>query len=267
LAQPQAEIGIFGGSGFYRFLDSTEEVRVETPYGPPSDKITIGELAGRTVAFLPRHGREHQFPAHMVNYRANIFAMKELGVTRILGPCAVGSLQPEVKRESFVICDQFVDRTYGRKDTFYDGPVTTHISSADPYCPVLRQIMYETCKAHGIDVKPAGTVVVIQGPRFSTRSESKWFSSQGWEVINMTQYPEVVLARELEMCYVNISLVTDYDVGIEGEMDIAPVTVEDIIRILNANNARLKDVIFDAVPKIPKERTCPCATALANARL
>jgi 5'-methylthioadenosine phosphorylase len=166
-----------------------------------------------------------------------------------------------------VVCDQFVDRTTGRKDTYYDGPITTHISAADPYCPELRRIMHDACLARGIDVKPEGTVVVIQGPRFSSRSESKWFSSQGWEVINMTQYPEVVLARELEICYVNISLVTDYDVGIEGQMDLPPVTADDIIRILNANNARLKDVIFDAVPKIPTERTCPCATALANARL
>ena len=258
---------MFGGSGFYSFLENTHEVRVETPYGPPSDKFTMGEIAGRKVAFLPRHGREHQVPAHMVNYRANIYAMRELGVTRILGPCAVGSLQPEVERESFVICDQFVDRTYGRKDTYYDGPITTHISSADPYCPELRQLMYDTCRARHIPVRPTGTVVVIQGPRFSTRSESKWFSSQGWEVINMTQYPEVVLARELEMCYVNISLVTDYDVGIEGQLDLPAVTAGDIIRILNANNAKLKDVIFDAVPKIPKERTCPCAHALASARL
>lgn len=263
----RAEIGVFGGSGFYSFLENTQQVRVETPYGAPSDKFTIGEIAGRKVAFLPRHGREHQIPAHMVNYRANIYAMRELGVTRILGPCAVGSLQPNVPRESFVVCDQFVDRTYGRKDTFYDGPITTHISSADPYCPELRRIMYGTCQEHDIPVKAEGTVVVIQGPRFSTRSESKWFSGQGWEVINMTQYPEVVLARELEICYVNVSLVTDYDVGIEGQMDLAPVTADDIIRILNANNAKLKDVIFDAVPKIPTERTCPCATALANARL
>ncbi|HLY65423.1 MAG TPA: S-methyl-5'-thioadenosine phosphorylase [Chloroflexota bacterium] len=267
MAKATAEIGIFGGSGFYSFLEDTQEVRVETPYGPPSDKFTIGEIAGRKVAFLPRHGREHQIPAHMVNYRANIYAMRELGVTRILGPCAVGSLQPNVPRESFVICDQFVDRTYGRKDTFYDGPVTTHISTADPYCPELRRIMYDTCRDRSIEVRAEGTVVVIQGPRFSTRSESKWFSSQGWEVINMTQYPEVTLARELEMCYVNVSLVTDYDVGIEGQMDLPPVTAGEIIRILNANNARLKDVIFDVVPKIPTERTCPCATALTYARL
>jgi len=267
VASDTAEIGVFGGSGFYSFLENTRVVRVDTPYGPPSDRFTIGEIAGRSVAFLPRHGREHQVPAHMVNYRANIYAMRELGVKRILGPCAVGSLQPHVKRESFVICDQFVDRTSGRKDTYYDGPITTHISSADPYCPELRRIMYDTCKARGIDVRPEGTVVVIQGPRFSTRSESRWFSSQGWEVINMTQYPEVVLARELEICYVNISLVTDYDVGIEGEAGLAPVSADEIIRILNANNARLKDVIFDAVPKIPTERTCSCATALSGAQL
>ena len=208
-------------------------------------------------------GASTKRPPHMVNYRANIFAMKELGVTRILGPCAVGSLQRDVKRESFVVCDQFVDRTNGRKDTFYDGPITTHVSSADPYCPELRKLMYDTCRAHNIPVRDRGTVVVIQGPRFSTRSESRWFASQGWEVINMTQYPEVILARELEMCYVNISLVTDYDVGIEG-VDDDPVTADDIIRILNANNAKLKDVIFDAVPRIPAERTCPCATALGE---
>lgn len=267
MAKPAAEIGVFGGSGFYSFLENTQEVRVETPYGTPSDTFTIGEIAGRAVAFLPRHGREHQIPAHMVNYRANIYGMRELGVTRILGPCAVGSLQPRVERESFVICDQFVDRTSGRKDTFYDGPITTHISSADPYCPELRTIMYETCRQQGIDVHQSGTVVVIQGPRFSTRAESRWFASQGWEVINMTQYPEVILARELEMCYVNISLVTDHDVGIEGQLDLPPVATGDIIRILSANNARLKDVIFEAVPKIPVQRTCPCATALANARL
>ncbi|MBV9121364.1 MAG: S-methyl-5'-thioadenosine phosphorylase [Chloroflexi bacterium] len=267
MAAASAEIGVFGGSGFYSFLENTQEVRVETPYGPPSDKFTLGEIGGRKVAFLPRHGREHQVPAHMVNYRANIWAMHELGVKRIIGPCAVGSLQANVPRESFVICDQFVDRTSGRKDTFYDGPITTHISTADPYCPELRQLMFDTCKSRSIDVRPDGTVVVIQGPRFSSRSESKWFSSQGWEVINMTQYPEVVLARELEMCYVNVSLVTDYDVGIEGQLDLAPVNAGEIIRILNANNAKLKDVIFDVVPRIPADRTCPCATALSSARL
>ena len=267
MLRSSAEIGVFGGSGFYSFLENTREARVETPYGPPSDVFTIGEIAGRKVAFLPRHGRAHQVPAHMVNYRANIYAMRELGVKRILGPCAVGSLKPEVTRESFVICDQFVDRTSGRKDTFYDGPITTHVSSADPYCPELRRLMYDTCLARGIEARPEGTVVVIQGPRFSTRSESRWFSSQGWDVINMTQYPEVILARELEICYVNISLVTDYDVGIEGQVDLGAVTADEIIRILNANNARLKDVIFDAVPKIPTERTCPCASALASARL
>ncbi len=266
MAKVTADIGVFGGSGFYTFLENTQEVRVETPYGPPSDKFTIGEIAGRRVAFLPRHGREHQVPAHKVNYRANIYAMRELGVKRIIGPCAVGSLQPHVKRESFVLCDQFVDRTSGRQDTFYDGPITTHISSADPYCPELRQIMFGVCEARGIPVKPTGTIVVIQGPRFSTRSESKWFSSQGWDVIGMTQYPEAILARELEICYVNLSLVTDYDVGIEGEGQMEAVSAEEVLRVLNANNARLKDAIFDAVPRIPVERTCPCSTALSSAR-
>jgi 5'-methylthioadenosine phosphorylase len=265
LPNPTAEIGVFGGSGFYSFLENTREVRVETPYGPPSDKFTIGEIAGRKVAFLPRHGREHQIPAHMVNYRANIYAMRELGVTRILGPCAVGSLQRNVPRESFVVCDQFVDRTTGRKDTYYDGPITTHISTADPYCPELRRIMRDACLARGINVKPEGTVVVIQGPRFSSRSESKWFSSQGWEVINMTQYPEAVLARELQLCYVNIALITDYDAGLEGVAGIEPVSVAEVVRVLNDNNDRVRRLIARLLPRLGGERPCACSRALEHA--
>lgn len=266
VAIPRAEIGVFGGSGLYRFLDNVEEVAVETPYGPPSDKLHIGEIGGRRVAFMPRHGREHQYPAHAINYRANVDAMAQAGVTRILAPAAVGSLQPHVKRESFVVADQFVDRTRGRKDTFYDGPITTHISSADPYCPELRELVVATARELGIEHHPRGTVVIIQGPRFSTRAESRWFSSMGWEVINMTQYPECVLAREREICYVNISLVTDYDVGLEDDLSIEPCTAEEIVRILGANNARVKDLIFSLVPKIPAGRSCICSTALRGAR-
>ncbi len=266
MATSTAEIGVFGGSGFYRFLENVEEMRVETAYGSPSDKLIIGEIGGRNVAFLPRHGREHQFPAHAINYRANIEAMRQLGVTRIIAPAAVGSLQPHVKRESFVIADQFVDRTRGRQDTFYDGPISTHISSADPYCPELRQLAIQAASDLGIPKLDKGTVVVIQGPRFSTRSESRWFSAQGWEVINMTQYPECVLAREREICYVNISLVTDYDVGLEDAPSIEPCSAEEIFRILGANNARVKDLIFNLVPKIPRDRGCICSTALQGAR-
>jgi 5'-methylthioadenosine phosphorylase len=259
---PQVEVGVFGGSGLYSLLEGTEEVRVQTPFGPPSSPVTIGEIGGRSVAFLPRHGREHQLPPHMINYRANVWAMKELGVTRIIGPNACGSLQPDVKPGDFVICDQFVDRTWGRKDTFYDGPITTHVSSADPYCQVMRRIATEKSAELGITAHATGTVVVIQGPRFSTRSESRWFASQGWEVINMTQYPECYLARELEICYCNISLITDYDAGTAGH---EPVTNEEVIRVFNENNERVRDLLFAMIPALPRERTCECATALEGA--
>ncbi|MBC7333018.1 MAG: S-methyl-5'-thioadenosine phosphorylase [Actinobacteria bacterium] len=262
---PQADVGVFGGSGFYSFLKVKEEVDIDTPYGKPSDKIVISELDGLRVAFLPRHGRKHNFPPHMINYRANVFAMKQLGVKQIFGPCASGSLQPWIKPGEFVICDQFVDRTKGRIDTFYDGPKTTHISMAEPYCPELREILAETARELGISFHEKGTVVVIQGPRFSTRSESRWFSSQGWEVINMTQYPECYLARELEICYVNISLITDYDVGLEGHPEIKPVTHEEVIKVFNQNNDKLRELLFKAIPKVPKVRNCICSQALKGA--
>lgn len=258
---PLAEIGVFGGSGFYQLLDNVEEKTINTPYGAPSDKFAIGQIGGRRVAFLPRHGRGHVYPAHAINYRANLWAMKELGVTRILAPAAVGSLQPNIKPGDFVVCDQFVDRTSGRRDTYYDGPVTVHISTADPYCPELRGLAVKAARDLDITVHPNGTVVVIQGPRFSTRAESKWFSSNGWEVINMTQYPEVTLARELEICYVNISLITDYDVGLEGS-GIEPVTAEEVGRVFADNNRRLRDLIFKMIPEIPTERHCGCGEAL-----
>lgn len=260
-----AEIGVFGGSGFYSLLDNPTERTINTPYGHTSDRIAIGEIGGRRVAFMPRHGAGHRIPAHRVNYRANVWAMWYLGVTRILGPCAAGSLQPGVRPGDFVFCDQFVDRTSGRVDTFYDGPVSIHVSSADPYCPVLRELGIEESRALEIPTHDHGTVVVIQGPRFSTRAESRWFSSAGWEVINMTQYPEAILARELEICYLNVSLITDYDAGLEGEPDVHPVTVEEVIRVFNENNERLKELIYRLVPKIPVERACPCASALEAA--
>ena len=259
---PRAEIGVFGGSGFYSLLDNAEEYRINTPYGAPSSPVMVGEIAGRSVAFLPRHGKDHQLPPHMINYRANVWAMKELGVTRIIGPNACGSLQPGVKPGDFVICDQFVDRTWGRIDTFYDGPITTHVSSADPYCPTMRAVAVEQADALGITVHPKGTVVVIQGPRFSTRAESRWFASQGWEVINMTQYPECYLARELGICYCNISLITDHDAGTEG---VEPVTNDEVVRVFEANNRRLRDLLYAMIPALPVERPCVCAHALEGA--
>jgi 5'-methylthioadenosine phosphorylase len=194
-----------------------------------------------------------------------MWAFKELGVERVLGPCAVGSLQPRIKPGEFVVCDQLVDYTSGRPSTFYDGPVTTHVSFADPYCPTVREIALKEAAGLGLPVHDRGTMVVIQGPRFSTRAESAFYARQGWEVIGMTQSPEVVLARELEMCYGNISLVTDYDVGVMGEIE--PVTNEEVIRVFAENNTRLRDLLFRMIAVLPEERDCPCATALKNARM
>ena len=261
----EADVGVFGGSGFYSFLADVEEVEVETPYGAPSAPVTIGEVGGKRVAFLPRHGVNHELPPAQINYRANVWAMKELGVRRIIGPNASGALKAELELGEFVVCDQFVDRTHSRKDTFYEGPETTHVSAADPYCPELRGILVETARELGIPVRDGGTVVVIQGPRFSTRAESKWFQDAGWDVINMTAYPEGYLARELELCYANISMVTDHDVGVEGT---APVSHEQVIEVFNANNERLRELLFAVVPKIPPQpEEHLCRTALRGARL
>ncbi len=266
MSVPAAEIGVFGGSGFYAFLDVVTEHVVDTPYGTPSDAVTVGEVEGRRVAFLPRHGRHHQFPPHRINYRANLWAMRELGVTRIIGPCAAGSLQADVAPGHFVVCDQLVDRTTGRDGTFYDGPATTHVSFADPYCPELRGLAVKQAEGLGITVHDRGTMVVVQGPRFSTRAESRWFSSEGWRVINMTGHPEALLARELEICYVNVSLITDYDVGLEGRPGIEPVSHAEVVRVFAQNNARLRDLLFALIPAVPGERSCPCSTALTGAR-
>ena len=263
MSKERAEIGVFGGSGFYSLLEGAREAWIETPYGAPSDLVAIGEIAGKRVAFLPRHGKDHRFPPQSINYRANLWAMKELGVTRIVGPTACGSLKREVKPGDMVVADQIVDRTSARKDTFYDGPITTHVSFADPYCPQLRPIAIAALRSIGVETHETGTVVVIQGPRFSTRSESRWFQDAGWEVINMTQYPECYLARELEMCYVNISLITDYDVGVDGS---APVSHEEVLKVFASNNERVKNAIFKIIAGMPAERTCGCGNALAGAR-
>jgi 5'-methylthioadenosine phosphorylase len=262
----RAEVGVFGGSGFYSLMAGpVEQFSVQTPYGAPSDSITVGHIGDVRVAFLPRHGPHHRLPPHVINYRANLWAMAQLGVTRVIAPTAAGSLQPHVKPGEFVVCDQFVDRTYAREQTFYDGPRVVHISSADPYCPELRAQSIGVARELGITVHDRGTVVVVQGPRFSTRAESRWFSGQGWEVINMTQYPEVVLARELQMCYVNISLITDYDTGLEGQAGIEPVSVSEVVQVLNANNDRVRRLIELLVPRLRGPRACPCTRALDNA--
>jgi 5'-methylthioadenosine phosphorylase len=229
--------------------------------------VTIGTIGTKTVAFLPRHGRTHTLPPHQINYRANVWAMKSLGVTDILAPNACGSLQRQVRPGDFVICDQFVDRTMGRKDTFYDGPIVTHISAADPYCPILREHAVAVCRAQGVTVHDQGTVVVIQGPRFSTKAESRWFTAQGWEVINMTQYPECVLARELEISYVNIALITDYDAGLEADdPNVAPVSHQEVIEAFRANLDRLRGVVNQMIDTLPDTSASPARHSLATAR-
>jgi 5'-methylthioadenosine phosphorylase len=263
----RAEVGIFGGSGFYSFAEgAVEEVWIDTPYGPPSDRVALCSIAGRKIAFLPRHGREHTLPPHAVNYRANIWAFHSLGIQRVIAPSAVGSLNAQIHPGAFVVNDQFVDRTSGRRDTFYDGPAVTHISTAEPYCPHLRALAIETITEQNIPVRGSGTVVVIQGPRFSTKAESRWFTSMGWDIVNMTQYPEIVLARELGMCYVTISLVTDYDAGVtaDGQTHVEAV---DVVAVLKKNTENIKAVLGAMLKRLPMERTCDCAKALDFARI
>lgn len=259
-----AQVGVFGGSGFYAFLDDISEVMVETPFGAPSAPLAIGKLGQREVVFLPRHGTEHEYPPHAINYRANLWAMKELGVSRVIGPCSAGSLRRDIEPGHFVICDQLVDRTSGRADTYYEGPTTAHVSFADPYCSELRALALDAARSEGVPVHERGTVVVIPGPRFSTRAESRHYQDAGWDVVNMTQYPEAYLARELEICYVNISLVTDYDAGLDARDE--PVTKDEVIRVFDQNLAKLRGVLSGLIPQIPERRSCPCATALEGAR-
>jgi 5'-methylthioadenosine phosphorylase len=262
-----AEIGVFGGSGFYEWLDSAEEVEVETPFGPQSGSIAVAEVGGRRVAFLPRHGPNHEVPAPFVNYRANVWAMRELGVRRIIGPSAVGSLQPDLHPGDLVICDQFIDRTTGRRDTYYPGPEVVHISAADPYCPELRALAARVAELRSLRFRPNGTVVVVQGPRFSTRAESRWYGRMGWDIVGMTQYPEVILARELEMCYLNLSLVTDYDAGVEGAPEVAAVQAQDVVRVLAGNIERVRDLLAFLIPMIPTAPSCNCQRSLEGARM
>ena len=247
-----ADVGVFGGSGFYTFLDDVEEHAVTTQFGEPSAGITIGTLGSVRVAFIPRHGQHHQFPPHRVNYRANIAAMRDLGVRALLAPFAAGSLQPTIHPGDFVVVDQFVDRTSGRADTFYDtfddGP--THVSVADPYDEHLRAELLMATAELDITAHDRGTVVVVQGPRFSTRAESAWYRSQGWDVINMTQYPEAALAREAGIPYGAVALVTDYDTGLEGEPGVEPVTQEQVFAFFENNVHRVRDVLFAVIPRL-----------------
>lgn len=247
----RAEIGVFGGSGFYSLLDDVHEIKVDTPYGPPSDSLFLAHVAGRSVAFLPRHGRRHTIPPHGINYRANVWAMRSLGVKAVISPFSAGSLQPHVKPGEFVLCDQFVDRTAGRADTFFDGPIVTHVSSADIYDPTLREIAAGVLRDHGIPFHETGTVVVIQGPRFSTKAESRWFSTQGWEVVSMTQYPEAYLCRELGMAVVSISLITDYDAGVFA--GTVAVDAHMVLDVFQQNAARVQKAVLEMIARFPDD--------------
>jgi 5'-methylthioadenosine phosphorylase len=258
----QAEIGIIGGTGLYdpKLFKNIEEVTVDTPYGASSDAITVGELRGKCVAFLPRHGKKHTIRPTDINSRANIFALKKLGVQRILAPSAVGSLKEEYKPGDLVFVDQFIDRTTRREQSFYTKKQVCHISVAEPMCPELRRTLIAVAKDAGIRAHNTGTYVCIEGPRFSTKAESKMFRSWGADVVGMTVVPECVLAREAEMCYATIATVTDYDVWKDH-----PVCVDEIVNTLRANIENLKRIIVEAVAHLPKERSCECKSALKNA--
>jgi 5'-methylthioadenosine phosphorylase len=245
-----ADIAVIGGSGFYEFLENAEEVKTDTPFGPPSDPIAVGEVAGKRVAFLPRHGRDHRFPPHKIPYRANLWALRSLGVRRILAPSAVGSLTPSYGPGTLVIPDQLVDRTRTRAQTYFDEGAC-HVPFADPYCPSLRPAVIATARGYGWIPAGSGTLVVIEGPRFSTRAESLWFAAQGWTLVGMTGHPEAVLARELALCYAPLALVTDTDAGVE-EGD--GVTQAEVFEVFAANIKRLRDLVARIIAALPDER-------------
>lgn len=262
------KIGIIGGTGFYDFFSSNpKEIEVETEYGYPSCKIAVSQIAGKEVYFLPRHGKSHTLPPHMIPYKANIKALKDLGVDIILAPCAAGSLKAEMKPGDFVIPDQFVNKTSKRDDTFFDGPEVSHIESANPYCSFLRDLAIEQAQKLNFNIHPKGTVVVIEGPRFSTIAESLWFSKMGWDLVNMTQYPENILASELGMCYLNISLVTDYDTGVYASQLAEPVSIGQVISNFKNNNEKLKLLISAIIQNISEQRLCDCQKKAQRAKM
>jgi len=260
----QAEIGIIGGSGLYSMpgFEAQEEVHLETPFGAPSDNYVLGTLAGRKVAFLARHGRGHRYSPSELNFRANIYGMKRLGVERIISLSAVGSLKEEHKPLDFVIPDQFVDRTLGRASTFFGEGLVAHVSFADPVCPQLSQVVSDACQAAGVAATRGGAYLCMEGPAFSTKAESFLYRSWGMDVIGMTNLTEAKLAREAEICYVTVAMVTDYDCWHE-EHDAVSVT--QIIAILTKNAENACKVVAEAVARTPAERACKCGSALAHA--
>lgn len=260
----QASIGVIGGSGLYEFLPAADEVTVDTPFGPPSDRIVIGDVGGRAVAFVPRHGRDHQFPPHRIPYRANLWALRSLGVRQVLAPSAVGSLTASYGPGTLAIPDQLVDRTMSRTRTFFNEGAAVHVPFADPYCPRGRATAIAVARSSGWIPAGAGTLVVIEGPQFSSRAESQWYAAQGWTLIGMTGCPEAALARELALCYTTIALVTDTDAGVEeGE----GVTHAEVFRVFGENMGRLRDLLMRTIQQLPDERDCPCPRALDDIKL
>lgn len=258
-----APIGIIGGSGLYELISAATQEIVDTPYGVPSSPVSLGRIGGRDVAFLTRHGTEHAVPPHLINYRANLKALEQLGVQTLVTSSVVGSLRADYAPGHFVLTDQFVDRTSARVDTFYEGPEVVHISLADPYCPQMRDVAITAMTHLDETFHPSGTSVVIQGPRFSTRAESQWYRAMGWDVLSMTQHPETTLARELAMCVVNISFVSDLDAGVEGVQDEA-VTAGMVWRRVSEGQPRIKAALGEIVSRVPEHQTCSCREALAD---
>ncbi len=258
------KIGVIGGSGLYTMPGITEqkEVGIDTPFGKPSDNFIVGQLEGREVAFLARHGRGHRISPSELNFRANIYGMKSLGVERIVSLSAVGSLKEEHRPLDFVIPDQFVDRTRGRISTFFGEGLVAHVSFADPVCPQLSVTVDSACKSAGVNVKKGGTYICMEGPMFSTKAESNLYRSWGMDVIGMTNLQEAKLAREAEICYVTVAMVTDYDCW-HAEHDAVEVT--DIIRVLTQNAANAARVVAEAVRAMPAERACKCGVSLQHA--
>ncbi len=264
----RAEIGIIGGSGLYDpgFVKDAQEVKVYTPYGEPSDYIVVGEAGGRRVAFLPRHGRGHRIPPHRINYRANIWALKQLGVKWIIAVSAVGSLREDYRPGDLVVPDQFIDMTKKRDYTFFEGHTVAHVSMADPFCDQLREYLVEAGRRLGYTIHPKGTYICIEGPRFSTRAESwVWKNVFKADIIGMTLVPEVNLACEAQICYATLAMVTDYDVWADR-----PVTAEEVARTMKENVEKAKKILYDVIPRLPEEPSrekCSCCESLKTAVL
>jgi len=251
MSAPQASVAVIGGSGFYEFLDGAREVEVETPYGSPSAPVALAGLGGTTVAFLPRHGKHHGSPPHLINYRANLWALRSLGVRQVLAPCAAGGLSSEVAPGDLVVPDQLVDRTSSRVQTYVDGGAV-HVPFADPYCPSLSQVL-----ARGDGVRRGGTLVVVEGPRFSTRAESRHYAAQGWSLVNMTGHPEAVLARELQMCYAAVAVVTDMDAGAKSGQGVGQ---GEVFAMFARSIERLKRLLVGVLGDLPEAGArCQCA--------